>query len=78
MKEPQKAGTERREGITGTHKWYLVYYLYSDLDPDLEIFKALETGTDQYIFRRGNPEDEFGELKESIRAISLPVHARAG
>jgi DNA-binding response OmpR family regulator len=52
--------------------------IYSGMDPDQDLFKALETDADQYIFRRGNPEREFGELKESIRALSLPVHHRPG
>lgn len=48
--------------------------IYSGMDPDQEIFRALETDADQYILRRGDPEREFGELKECIRALSSPVH----
>jgi len=48
--------------------------IYSGMDPDRDLFRALETDADQYILRRGNPEREFGELKESIRALPSPVH----
>ncbi|ABS55620.1 response regulator receiver protein [Methanoregula boonei 6A8] len=46
--------------------------IYSGMDPDQEMFQTLETDADQYILRRGNPDREFGELKEGIRA--LPLH----
>ena len=62
--------TLRKQGCTS----YVI--IYSGMDPDQDLFKALETDAEQYIFRRGNPEREFGELKESIRALSLPVHHR--
>jgi DNA-binding response OmpR family regulator len=52
--------------------------IYSGMEPDKEIQKTLETGADQFILRRGNPDREFGELKENIRKVPPRIHPAAG
>ncbi|HVP97339.1 response regulator transcription factor [Methanoregula sp.] len=49
--------------------------IYSALEPGPEIQNVLETDADQYIFRRGNPDREFVELKESVRNTRKRGHA---
>jgi len=54
----------RRQGCNA----YII--IYSGMEPDDEMMKALKTEADRYIIRRGNPDREFSELKDNIRKIS--------
>lgn len=55
----------RSRGYTGQ------FILYSGKEPNDEITSALTPGVDIYLQRKGNPAEEFCELKRIIRTAAL-------